>query len=196
MLPKDGVHMRVAKIIGRSRGEDGKPLGHYHERSFHNTRVYDVMFHDGSIEQFAANTIAENIYSQVDEEGYRYQLIDSIIDHRKTGAALLTSDVTAKTKTTKGWIMLVQWKDGTQFWKPLKDTKQSNPVDVAIYAKENGLVEQPAFAWWVPYTIKKKDRIIGAVKARVGLRIHKYGVQVPRTLQEAYELDNKNGNKL
>jgi len=63
MLPKDGVHMRVAKIIGRSRGEDGKHLGNYHERPFLNTRVYDVMFHDGSIEQFAANTIAENIYS-------------------------------------------------------------------------------------------------------------------------------------
>jgi len=92
--------------------------------------------------------------------------------------------------------MLVQWKDGTQSWKPLKDIKQSNSVDVAIYAKENGLVEQPAFAWWVPYTIKKKDRIVGAVKARVRLRTHKYGVQVPRTLQEAYELDNKNGNKL
>jgi len=134
----------------------GKPLGHYHERPFLNTRVYDVMFHDGSIEQFAANTIAENTYSQVDEEGYRYQLIDSIIDHRKTDAALLTSDVTAKTKTTKGWFMLVQWKDGTQSWKPLKDIKQSNPVDVAIYAKEYGLVEQQAFAWWVSYTIKKK----------------------------------------
>jgi len=30
----------------------------------------------------------------------------------------------------------------------------------------------------------------------VRLRTHKYGVQVPRTLQEAYELDNKNGSKL
>jgi len=67
---------------------------------------------------------------------------------------------------------------------------------VAIYAKENGLVEQPAFAWWVPYTIKKKDRIIGALKARARLRTHKYGVQVSRTIQEAYELDKKNGNKL
>jgi len=169
MLPKDSVHMRVAKIIGRSRGEDGKLLCHYHEQLFLNTRVYDVIFHDGSIEQFAASTIAENVYSQVDEEEYRYQLIDSIIDHRKIGAALLTSDVTAKTKTTKGWFMLVQWKDGTQSWKPLKDIKQSNPVDVAIYAKENGLVEMPAFVWWIPYTIKKKDRIIGAVKARVNM---------------------------
>jgi len=81
------------------------------------------MFHDEPIEQFAAKTIAENIYSQVDEEGYRYQQIDSIIDHRKTGVALLTSDVTAKPKTTKGWFMSVQWKDGTQSWKPLKDIK-------------------------------------------------------------------------
>jgi len=64
------------------------------------------------------------------------------------------------------------------------------------FAKENGLDKEPAFAWWVPHTIKKKDRIVDAVKARVKVKTHKYGVQVPMTLQEAYELDTKNGNKL
>ena len=59
--------------------------------------------------EFAANTIAENIYFQVDEEGYRYQLIDSIIDHRKIGAALLANNGLGKTKTTKGCFMLERW---------------------------------------------------------------------------------------
>ena len=50
------------------------------------------MFPDGSVSKYAANIIAENIYSQVDEDGHRYQMIDCILDHRKTAAAIPTSE--------------------------------------------------------------------------------------------------------
>ena len=33
-----------------------------------NTKVYDLMFLDGSVQRYATNTISENIYFQVDEE--------------------------------------------------------------------------------------------------------------------------------
>jgi hypothetical protein len=33
-------------------------------------RIYDVMFPDGVVQQYAANIIAENIYSQVDSDGH------------------------------------------------------------------------------------------------------------------------------
>ena len=42
---------------------------------FLNTLMYDVEFPDGEIREYAANVIMENIYSQVDVEGYRYQLL-------------------------------------------------------------------------------------------------------------------------
>ena len=32
----------------------------------------------GAIQQYSANIIAENLYSQVDEEGHRYQLLEGI----------------------------------------------------------------------------------------------------------------------
>jgi hypothetical protein len=33
-------------------------------------------------------------------------------------------------KTTKGWQLLVSWKDGTTDWLPLKELKVSNPIEL------------------------------------------------------------------
>jgi hypothetical protein len=45
-------------------------------------------FEDGTLESYAANQIAEAIYSQVDSEGNQYLLLDEIVDHRKFGDAI------------------------------------------------------------------------------------------------------------
>ena len=42
-----------------------------------NTRVYDVMFPDGNVQQYSANVIAQSIYDSVDEDGHRHQLLDT-----------------------------------------------------------------------------------------------------------------------
>ncbi len=63
---------------------------------------------------------------------------------------------------------------------------------MAEYAAAQGLTEEPAFAWWVPYTLRKRDVIVSAVKAR--RTTHKYGIEVPRSLKEVLALDVKNGN--
>jgi hypothetical protein len=57
--------------------------------------------------------------------------------------------------TTKGWKLLVEWKDGSMDLLPLKDLKESYPVQVAEYAVANKIVEQLAFAWWVLYVLRK-----------------------------------------
>jgi hypothetical protein len=49
--------------------------------------------------------------------------------------------------TTKGWKLLVEWKDGMMDWLPLKDLKESCLVQVAEYTVANKITEQPAFAW-------------------------------------------------
>ena len=82
-------------------------------------------------------------------------------------------------KTTKGWYLLCLWKDGSTMWSPLKDLKESNPVDIAEYVVGNGISEESAFAWWVLYTLKKIDHIIAKVKARFLEKSHKFGVEVP-----------------
>ena len=50
------------------------------------------MFPDGSIQQYAANIIAEHMYPQGDEDRHRYQLLESIINHRTDGQAVHGDD--------------------------------------------------------------------------------------------------------
>ena len=40
-------------------------------------------------------------------------------------------------KTTKGWDFLCLWKDGSTTWAPLKDLKESKPVDIVEYVVGN-----------------------------------------------------------
>ena len=92
MLPKDGEYMQAARVIGPARDKNGKQIGTFNQNPILNTKVYEVMFPDGSVSKYAANIIAENIYSQVDKDGHRYQMIDCILDHRKTAAAIPMSE--------------------------------------------------------------------------------------------------------
>ena len=80
--------------------------------------------------------------SQVDSEGYPYQVIKDISDHSTDGSALKKSDVFIRIhgrnlhakKTTRGWKLEFEWKDGTLIWIPLQDIKSSNTVELAEYA--------------------------------------------------------------
>jgi DNA-directed RNA polymerase subunit L len=74
----------------------------------------------------------------------------------------------------------------------LSELKESSPVEVAEYAMAHGLAEEPAFSWWVPPTLKKRDTIVSAVNKRCRKQTHKYGIQVPRSVQEAFKIDRKN----
>ena len=152
-----------------------------------------MAFPDGSTDTYAANLIAENLYSQVDDEGRHFQLIDEITDHRKDGSALTKDDgfhtnkagVKSKKTTTRGWVLLVTWKDGTSDWVKLKDLKDSNPIEVAEYAAGNKIVEEPAFAWWVPWTLRKRNIIISKVESKYWKRTHKFGIRLPKTVEQA-----------
>ena len=143
LLPKDGKHMQAAQVIGRSTDDNGIPIGEYDANPILNSRVYDVMFPDGSVQQYAANIIAENVYSQVDEEGHRYIMLDEIVDHRKNDDAVEKHDgfvVNSKGRksrkyTTKGWDFLITWKDGTQSWGKSRILLkcQSMPILVELF---------------------------------------------------------------
>jgi hypothetical protein len=38
--------------------------------------------------EYAANVIAENLYSQVDDEGHHQVMIEDIVDHKKDSSAV------------------------------------------------------------------------------------------------------------
>ena len=56
-------------------------MGEYNATPALNTRIYDVMISDGSVQQYGANIIAENMFTQVDEYEYQKILLDKIVDH-------------------------------------------------------------------------------------------------------------------
>jgi len=137
-------------------------IGRAHNNPLFDTREYEVEFTDGTHEKYQANIIAENMYAQVDDEGNEFLLLDEITDHKSDDSAIQIADGTVRSangmekpkRTTRGWFLLVQWKDGSVSWEKLSDLKASNPVEVAEYAVANRLVEEPAFKWWVPHVIK------------------------------------------
>jgi len=199
-LPKNGEEV-IGTVVARKRDQDGNPIGCSHPNPILDTRVYQVDFPDGDSAEYSANLIAECLYSQVDDEGRQYLLMSEIIDHKKTAEAVADEEIFQishngnihKRMTTKGWKLCVTWKDGSTSWETLADMKHSFPVQVAEYAIANKLQEQPAFRWWVPDVIKRKTRMIKAVKTRYFKKTHKYGIRLPKTVAEAYQIDQETG---
>jgi len=48
----------------------------------------------------------------------------------------------------------------------------------------------------VLYTLKKKARIISKIKSKYWEKTHKYGIRIPKSIQDAIRLDMQNGNTL
>ena len=97
-------------------------------------------------------------------------------------------------KTTVGWKFNIKWRDGTTTWVSLKDIKESNPIEVAEYVTARDIQDKPEFAWWVPYTLRKRDRIIYSVNSRVCKSSHKYRIEIPTLIKHAEEIDHRNKN--
>ena len=53
--------LEAATFLGRSKDEEGRYIGTYNENPIVDTTVYDVMFENGTVSQYAANVIAERI---------------------------------------------------------------------------------------------------------------------------------------
>ena len=106
--------------------------------------------------------------ARVDDEGHAHLMLQEIDDHRVLdnaipkgkGTFITHQGVTRKKRTTRGWDLLVRWKDGSSNWVNLKDMKESYPVDTMEYAIKHNIHEEPAFAWWVPFVKRKRTAII------------------------------------
>ena len=202
-LDRGGDRPEFAKVKKRLKDANGRPIGVANDNPILDSRMYEVEYNDGHTASLAANVIAENLFAQVDQEGNRFVILEAIVGSRTDGTQTLQQDAFAVTstgtkrrvQTTKGWEISVQWKDGSTTWNSLKDVKDSYPVQLAEYAVENHISEEPAFAWWAKHVLKKRDRIISKSQ-RFWVKTHKYGIRVPNTVKEAISIDAENGDKL
>ena len=143
--------------------------------------------------------------TQVDSDGMSTTLMEAIVDHQRDDEkALQHHDKYVQTKngrrhvrkTTKGWELLINWKDKAESWIKLADMKESHPLEVAEYARARGIDKEPSFEWWVPHTLKKRQDILSALKKRIRKTTHKYGIEISTSVEHAFELDRKYGNNL
>ena len=192
-----------ATVVRRKTDAQGKPLGRAHRNPLLDTREYVVELEDGTFDSYFANTIAENLFTQCDAEGRQFNTIRDIIDHKTDGHAISRQDGVyyvngqrRNKKTTAGWKLQVEFTDGTTDWIPLKDVKHSNPIQLAEYAIMNKIDDEPAFKWWVPLVMRKRERMINKVKKKYWRTTHKFGIRVPKTIAEALQLDEENGNHM
>jgi len=157
LLIPSGDQFIVGRVMKRTRDDNGNPVGQRNSNPILDTRVYEVQFGDGSTVEYGANLVAENMMAQSDPEGNRHMIFREIVDHQVSDDAIkkeegftisYNGNVHPK-KTTKGWDISVEWRDGSTSWLLLRDVKDSNPLELAQYAIANGIQEEPAFKWWV-----------------------------------------------
>ena len=86
-----------------------------------------------------ANSIASNLFAQVDQDGQHFVLFDAIIDSRTDGTHIkkggyfihMSNGNKRRRETTKIWEVCIQWKYGTSTWNQVKDVKYPLLVQLA-----------------------------------------------------------------
>ncbi len=71
-LPRDGAEVQFGRVVKRLRDKDGLPIGTANDNPILDTRMHKVEFQGGYKASMAANAIAENLFSQIDDEGNRH----------------------------------------------------------------------------------------------------------------------------
>ena len=213
-IPRGGV-ASYGKVKKRVTDSDGNPLGRASELPLLDSRRYVVEFDDGDEMELTANVIAERMYASIDEDGNDLLLLDAFVDYRRTDEALTLDDqfvesnngVSYARRSTAGWEICVKWTNGSTSWEKVSDLKESYPVELAEFAIKSEIDHEPAFNWWVRQVLKRRDRIVSKVKSRAKLskearakrynrRTQKFGIEVPRSVEDAVRLDKENGNTL
>ena len=161
-------------------------------------------FSDGEQQDIAYSILVEHMYTQIDTEGKQYRFFFvAIINHRKNSNAIDKDDQyrvvhgkQVKKRTTAGWQFEVEWKDGTTSWLPLKDLKETNPVELATYVIANIIDSEPALDWWTKELLHKQKRLIKLSHKHAIQTGYKFGLRLPFTVMEALEIDQESNNNL
>ena len=100
--------------------------------------------------------------SQVEYEVQHYQLLNELNGHKRDDSVITTVNGFIKSingnlhqkRTTRGWKLLVEWRDGSVNRVLLKDLKQSILVELYEYTVANEISDETAFKLWVEETLR------------------------------------------
>jgi Reverse transcriptase (RNA-dependent DNA polymerase) len=199
-LPSAG-EMVAARVTKRLCGPDGSPIGVRNDNPVLDTRMYETILQDGSAREYSANLIAEYLQAQMEPSEVSHDVFRAVVDHHADETATKAKNVLGydwpdyePLITTTGWFICVEWDDDSVSWLPLKQVKESNPVLLAEYARRLKLLKEPAFQWWAPKVLEDRDRILSKMKSKRYWRTSfKYGVKLPKSVEEAFQIDRETG---
>ena len=117
---QDDNEIIYGKVKKLSPNPDGQTADSYDEKSMLNSIIYEFKFEDRHVKEYSANTIAENMLTQVYSYGFTLTMMEEIIEYRKDAETAVTKNnmyIVTKCgqknifKTTVIWQLQVQWRD-------------------------------------------------------------------------------------
>ena len=107
---KDEGGLDHGRVKRRIVDVDGNPVGIFHDNVSLDSSQCEVEFDNGDAEASTANTIAENLLSQVDEEGHHQMLLFEMEDHhippdaipKSGGTFTMKTRIKHRSQTTRG----------------------------------------------------------------------------------------------
>ena len=67
-------------------------------------------------------------------------------------------------------------------------------METAEYADDINTIKEPLFKWLANIVLKNKDKIISRVKSHYWRTSHKFGIALSHYVEEAYAINEDNGN--
>jgi hypothetical protein len=158
-----------------------------------------VAYDNGQIEEIIAYNVLSDLIEEQDDRDLNNDPetlweFDKILGHQ---GPLRSTDRFYKGSS---YNVLVQWTTGEETFEPLDVMIKTDPITVAAYAKDNGLLTTPGWKNLNKYVrrAKKFKRMLNQARLaskRRGIR-YKFGVRIPRNHPEAVRLDEENKNRL
>ena len=117
-----------------------------------DTCIYNMELLDGWVQEYSVNYILENIYEQVNENGWDMGFLKEIMyPGSNTEVAILQGEydmvefngIKKLVITMKGWDFQFRWKDQSTDWIHLKLVKKINPIKVEQFVIANGCHKEP-----------------------------------------------------
>jgi len=183
--PEKLLDLVIYEKYTTKRGKEAQMRGRVKEQVDNN--LYRVAFDNGKQRVYEYDEIVNKVNKPDDDDEERWTF-EEIVGHRWSPE-----------KGCRGKIdLLLKW-DGYEHptWEPMEIIKKDDPISVAMYAQKKNLLEQAMWRWAGHY-IKNKKRMnnmyrqmMASKRKKTGPK-YQFGVRVPRSIKEAYELDELN----
>ena len=126
------------------------------EAAEHQQIKFILKIGDGELEELISySALADIIEQQHEEEAQqdpneKLWTFTGVLDHE---GPLKPSDDKYKGSS---YNVLVLWDNGKKAWEPLEEFVKDDPLTLAIYAKEHGLLDKPRWKRLMPYARREK----------------------------------------